>query len=106
MRREGLGSYAMGTALTGRSCSDIENEVKAESREIYELMGSLANKVGIEVSKLRPHFEKAYTSFKGSKASFLRHLLATTPTNLKYTLNLKDFQYNPERVDVDNTKKG
>lgn len=104
MRREGIGCYALGTALTGRSAADIDEEVKSESREVYELLGKLASKVGLAVAEVRPHVDKSSSCFRGSRTMFLKHLLATTPTNLKYTLNLKDYQYNPPRENEEESR--
>jgi len=94
--RSGLGNYALGTALTGRTADEIHAEISEENRQIYELLGKLAVITKLEVSELKPKVFSAMVWWRKSKVELLQHLLATTPTNLKFSLNLKDYQYNPQ----------
>lgn len=106
MRREGLGSYALGVALTGKSANEIKDEIYVEEKQIRDLINQLSEKTGVHPIKLR---DRAMIAFcpggRLTKVEFLQSLVDARPHFIKIRLNLKNWEYNPEGEDDQETVK-
>jgi hypothetical protein len=95
--RQGLGAYALGVALTGKTAQQINEDIHIELKIERELFDKLREKTNVPHGILIREFDKVYNPriFK-TRIKFLEHLLSARPRYLKLRLNLKDHQYNPE----------